>query len=50
LDIALTRHIAFKPIQLEYVMSQLPHLGTNSNSIQNHLRYSAGLVLRLGSK
>jgi hypothetical protein len=50
LDIALTRHIAVKPFQVEYVMSQLPHLGTNTNSIQNNLRYSAGVVLRLGTK
>ncbi len=48
LDIALSRHFALKPIQLEYVMSQLPRFGTNSNSIQNNLRYSAGVVLRLG--
>ncbi|MCU1338600.1 MAG: hypothetical protein JWO19_4181 [Bryobacterales bacterium] len=50
LDIALTRHIAVKPIQLEYLMSQLPQLGNNTNSIQNNLRYSAGVVLRFGSK
>jgi len=50
LDVNLTRHIAFKPIQVEYVMSQLPRFGTNANSIQNNLRYSAGIVLRLGSK
>ena len=46
----MTQHLAFKPIQVEYVMSQLPHFGTNANSIQNNLRYSAGIVLRLGSK
>jgi len=50
LDIALTHHIAFKPIQVEYLMSQLPQLATNTNSIQNNLRYSAGVVLRLGAK
>ena len=50
LDVQLTPHIALKPIQLEYVMSQLPQLGTNVNSIQNNLRYSAGVVLRLGAK
>jgi Outer membrane protein beta-barrel domain len=50
LDIQLTKHVAFKPIQLEYLMSQLPHEGTGTNSIQNNLRYSVGVVLRLGSK
>ena len=48
LDIQLTQHIAFKPIQLEYLMSQLPHLGTGTNSIQNNLRYSAGAYCGYG--
>jgi outer membrane immunogenic protein len=50
LDVNLTRRIALKPIQLEYLMTQLPTLGTNLNSIQNNLRYSAGIVVRLGTK
>jgi hypothetical protein len=50
LDFELTPHIALKPIQLEYVMSQIPQFATNTNSIQNNLRYSAGIVLRFGSK
>ena len=50
LDIQLTKRIAFKPAQLEYLMSQLPHLGTGVNSIHNNPRYSAGIILRLGSK
>ncbi len=50
LDINFTKHIAFKPIQVEYLMSQLPQPSTNANSIQNNLRYSAGVVLRFGSE
>ena len=50
LDFRLNSHISLKPIQVEYVMTQLPQFATNSNSIQNNLRYSAGVVLRLGSK
>jgi hypothetical protein len=50
LDFELTPRISIKPIQLEYVMSQTPQFLTNTNSIQNNLRYSAGIVLRLGSK
>jgi hypothetical protein len=50
LAVSIAKHIAFKPIQLEYVMSQPPHFGTNTSSIQNSLRYSAGLVPRLGAK
>jgi len=49
-DYRLTDHIAIKPIQLEYLMTQLPSTFTNVNQVQNNLRYSAGLVFRIGSK
>lgn len=49
-DYRLTDHIAIKPIQLEYLMTQLPSTFVNVNQVQNNLRYSAGIVLRLGSK
>jgi len=50
LDFRLNSHISLKPIQVEYVMTQMPQFATSSNSIQNNLRYSAGLVLRFGSR
>ena len=50
IDINITRHIAVKPIQLEYYMTQLPHLSSGFDSVQNDLRYSAGVVFRFGSK
>ncbi|MGD1094903.1 MAG: hypothetical protein ABSB35_23285 [Bryobacteraceae bacterium] len=49
-DFRLTDHIAIKPIQVEYFMTQLPNTFTNVNQVQNNLRYSAGVVFRLGSK
>jgi opacity protein-like surface antigen len=49
-DYRLTDHVAVKPIQLEYVMTQLPSSFVNVNQVQNNLRYSAGIVLRFGSK
>jgi hypothetical protein len=49
-DFRLTNHVALKPVQLEYVMTQVPGFETNANSIQNNLRYSAGVVFRFGSK
>jgi hypothetical protein len=49
-DVAITPHLAFKPIQVEYVMSQVGSFTTSRNSFQNDLRYSAGVVLRLGQK
>jgi hypothetical protein len=47
LDYQLTNRIAIKPIQVEYVMTQLDSaLGFGSH--QNDIRYSAGVVLRIG--
>jgi hypothetical protein len=48
-DYQVSHFLAIKPIQVEYVMTELPSaLGFSSN--QNGLRYSAGVVLRLGAK
>jgi opacity protein-like surface antigen len=49
-DVRLTDHIALKPIQVEYLMTQLPSEFANVNQVQNNLRYSAGVVFRFGSK
>ena len=49
-DVNITQHIAVKPIQVEYFMTQLPQLASNLNSVQNNLRYSAGVVFRFGAK
>ena len=50
IDIAVTNHFAVKPIQVEYVTAQLPDVASNRNSFQNNVRYSAGVVFRLGEK
>ena len=50
LDVAVTKHISVKPIQLEYLMTQASNLGGTPGSVQNGLRYSAGIVFRLGQK
>jgi hypothetical protein len=39
-----------KPLQVEYLMTQLPQLASNLNSVQNNLRYSAGIVYRFGER
>ena len=54
-DYALTRHIAIKPLQVEYFLSQFnsERLGGATSSFGNHqngVRYSAGVVFRFGSK
>ena len=49
LDYRLTDHIAIKPIQVEYLMTQL-NSANGFGSHQNGVRYSAGVVFRLGEK
>ena len=50
IDINISRHFAIKPVQLEYLMTQVPQLASNLNSVQNNLRYSAGIVYRFGER
>jgi opacity protein-like surface antigen len=50
LDVALTDHIAVKPFQVEYLLTQISPQAMNTNFVQNNLRYSAGVVFRFGSK
>jgi opacity protein-like surface antigen len=49
LDYHLTRHISIKPIQVEYVMTQIDST-KGFGSHQNDVRYSAGVVLRVGER
>jgi len=48
LDIAVNNHFAVRPFQVDYLATQVAP--GNVNYLQNNLRYSAGVVLRLGSK
>jgi hypothetical protein len=50
IDINIGHHFAVKPVQLEYVMTQVPQWASNLNSVQNNLRYSAGIVYRFGER
>jgi len=49
LDYQLTNHIAIKPIQVEYVMTQIDS-ANGFGSHQNDVRYSAGVVFRIGER
>jgi outer membrane immunogenic protein len=42
IDYNLTKHIALKPIQVEYLVAEVSPAGRNLNFVQNNLRYSAG--------
>ncbi len=49
-DFVLSRHIALKPIQVEYLTAHLPNCASTPNTFQNDLRYSGGVVFRFGQK
>ena len=52
LDLQITRHLAIRLAQAEYLMTRFPDATTNTedNVTQNNVRLSAGLLFRLGSK
>ena len=45
LDFNLSRHIAIRPVQIEYYVTTLPN---RVNDHQNNLRLAAGIVIRFG--
>ena len=49
LDYSLTKRIAIKPIQVEYVMTQIDS-ARGFGSHQNDVRYSGGVVFRFGQE
>jgi outer membrane immunogenic protein len=50
LNITISNHLAVRPFQVEYLTTQLSPGSANLRYTENNLRYSAGVVLRLGSK
>jgi len=54
LDIRLSRHVMFRPIQLDYVLTRLQDLGLSGqpsrNRNQNNLRYAAGIMFTFGGE
>ncbi len=48
LDIKISHHIALRVVQAEYLMTRFENRNTASNSIQNDIRLSSGLVFRFG--
>jgi hypothetical protein len=49
-DFQINDHLSVKPLEVDYLMTQLPNSFSNVNEAQNNLRYSAGVVFRFGSK
>ena len=50
LNVTVSNHLAVRPFQVEYLTTQFSPGSASLNYTQNNLRYSAGVVLRFGSK
>ena len=50
LDIRLTHLLSLRAVQAEYMMTRFSAVPTGSNSSQNDLRLSSGIVLRFGGE
>jgi opacity protein-like surface antigen len=50
LDIKFSKHVSFRPIQLEYLLTRLPHYRGGNDNTQNNLRYSAGVNFTFGEE
>jgi outer membrane protein OmpA-like peptidoglycan-associated protein len=50
LDIKISKHVSFRPIQVEYFLTRLPNLHTFNDNTQNNVRYSAGVNFMFGGE
>ena len=48
LDVKISKHVSFRPVQLEYLLTRLRNPVTNGKNNQNNLRYSAGVNFTFG--
>jgi len=48
LDVKISKHVSFRPVQLEYLLTRLRNPVTNDHNNQNNLRYSAGVNFTFG--
>jgi len=48
LDIKLTKHVALRAVQAEYLMTRFADVSTSVRGTQNDMRLSAGIVFRFG--
>ncbi len=50
LDIKISKHVSFRPIQVEYFLTQLGNLRAFNDNSQNNIRYSAGFNFMFGGE
>jgi outer membrane protein OmpA-like peptidoglycan-associated protein len=49
IDVPITKRIAFRPAQFDFVLTRFGSAFTNGNQNQSNFRYNAGVVFRFGS-
>jgi outer membrane protein OmpA-like peptidoglycan-associated protein len=50
LDIKVSRHVAFRPIEVDYYLTRVPSFETGDISNRNNVRYAAGVNFLLGGE
>ena len=50
LDIKISKHVAFRPIGVDYYLTRIPSFLTGNTSNRNNFRYSAGVNFLFGAK
>jgi outer membrane protein OmpA-like peptidoglycan-associated protein len=50
LDIKLSRHVAFRPLEVDYYLMRVPSLLTGNVTNRNNVRYAAGVNFMLGGE
>ena len=50
IDIKINRHLSFRPAAVDYYMTRFSPLGLTDNTIQDNIRYSAGISFLFGGE
>jgi hypothetical protein len=49
LDIRISKHMAFRPIAVDYYLTRVPSFATGNTTNRNNVRYSAGINFLFGA-
>ena len=50
LDIRVSKHVTFRPIEVDYYLTRLQNLRTDGDNNQNNIRYSGGFTFWFGGE
>ena len=50
LDWRFSKHVGFRPLQVDYVLTRFPDLATGSRANQNSIAASAGILFTFGAR